>query len=68
MGIEPMYKGFADPCLTTWLPGHLFSNFEKIVDPRYFTKIKYFENIGTDPCLTTHRYAPLVLAGSRRRR
>ena len=20
-GIEPAYKGFADPCLTTWLPG-----------------------------------------------
>ena len=24
MGIEPTYKGFADPCLTTWLPGHTF--------------------------------------------
>src|SRR3989338_8629907 len=21
-GIEPAYKGFADPCLTTWLPDH----------------------------------------------
>ena len=21
-GIEPVCKGFADPCLTTWLPGH----------------------------------------------
>ena len=21
-GIAPAYKGFADPCLTTWLPGH----------------------------------------------
>ena len=20
-GLEPAYKGFADPCLTTWLPG-----------------------------------------------
>ena len=22
-GIEPAYRGFADPCLTTWLPGHV---------------------------------------------
>ena len=22
IGIEPMYKGFADPRLTTWLPRH----------------------------------------------
>ena len=27
-GIEPAYKGFADPCLTTWLHGH----FKKITD------------------------------------
>ena len=23
MGIEPMCKGFADPCLTTWLRGQI---------------------------------------------
>ena len=23
VGIEPTNKGFADPCLTTWLPRHL---------------------------------------------
>ena len=30
-GIEPAYKGFADPCLTTWLPGR-------------FARITYFSS------------------------
>ena len=27
VGIEPTYKGFADPCLTTWLPCHLLISY-----------------------------------------
>ena len=30
--IELACKGFADPCLTTWLPGHIFSSISLSAD------------------------------------
>ena len=42
-GIEPTYKGFADPCLTTWLHGLI----DKIVnDKNIKSKLVYSPRIG----------------------
>ncbi len=36
VGIEPTYKGFADPCLTTWLRGHTLKISERDPDSIYY--------------------------------
>ena len=41
VGIEPANKGFADPCLTTWLPGQskkLRGGFSRDFFDRYYIR------------------------------
>ena len=42
VGIEPAYKGFADPCLTTWRPGQNHYSYEF---SRLFSFTKEFVNV-----------------------
>jgi hypothetical protein len=43
IGIEPMNKGFADLCLTTWLRRHSIWDFRFWIWDLLFTKIQRFE-------------------------
>jgi hypothetical protein len=44
-GFEPAHRGFADPCLTTWLRYRRFFNLKTIPFTDYFFNSGYFTNL-----------------------
>ena len=41
VGIAPTYKGFADPCLATWLPSHFCRLAKRDNNPAKLGRLNY---------------------------